>query len=173
MEGNPAAGIRLASRKQFHNRERGYLRTIPADCTRDMIAWTHSTTLKAEDMTATLDPALQTSGFDRATVVAKPRLLSDNGKSCIAGDLTHDPQGKGIVMSAARHTTRRPGARASAGTGPCLRRVLLGHDLLPGDPERQIAAFVEYHDPAPSREPRQPASRRRLLRARRADPETA
>ena len=34
--------------------------------------------MKAEDVTATLDLALEASGCDRATVVAKPRLLSDN-----------------------------------------------------------------------------------------------
>jgi len=43
--------------------------------------------MKAEDVTATLDLALAASGCNGATVVAKPRLLSDNGSSYIAGDL--------------------------------------------------------------------------------------
>jgi hypothetical protein len=34
--------------------------------------------MKAEDVTATLELALKASGCDQATVVHKPRLLSDN-----------------------------------------------------------------------------------------------
>ena len=43
--------------------------------------------MKAEDVTNTLDLALDVSGCDSATVAARPRLLSDNGSSYIAGDL--------------------------------------------------------------------------------------
>ena len=42
---------------------------------------------KVDDVTATLELALAASGYDRAKVVHKPRLLSDNGSSYIAGDL--------------------------------------------------------------------------------------
>jgi transposase InsO family protein len=44
-------------------------------------------TMKAEDVTATLELALKASGCDQATVVHKPRLLSDNGSSYIACNL--------------------------------------------------------------------------------------
>src|SRR6476660_7813180 len=43
--------------------------------------------MKAEDVTATLDLALQASGLDQAKPADRPRLLSDNGSSYIAGDL--------------------------------------------------------------------------------------
>ena len=43
--------------------------------------------MKAEDVADTLTLALKASGCDRARVVHKPRLLSDNGSSYIAGDL--------------------------------------------------------------------------------------
>ena len=43
--------------------------------------------MKAEDVTATLEIALKASACDQVTVIHKPRLLSDNGSSCIAGDL--------------------------------------------------------------------------------------
>jgi len=43
--------------------------------------------MKASDVTETLTMALQTSGLDSANVVHRPRLLSDNGSSYIAGDL--------------------------------------------------------------------------------------
>ena len=37
--------------------------------------------MKAEDVTDTLELALQASGMDQATVMHRPRLLSDNGSS--------------------------------------------------------------------------------------------
>jgi hypothetical protein len=46
--------------------------------------------MKAEDVTATLDLALKTSGLDQAKVIHRPRLLSDNGSSYIAADLAGD-----------------------------------------------------------------------------------
>jgi Integrase core domain. len=61
--------------------------------------------MKAEDVTATLDLALEASGCDCATVVAKPRLLSDNGSSYIAGDLADylDDKGMDHVRGAPYH----------------------------------------------------------------------
>ena len=41
----------------------------------------------AEDVTATLDLALSAAGLDHVTVGRRPRLLSDNGPSYVAGDL--------------------------------------------------------------------------------------
>jgi putative transposase len=43
--------------------------------------------MRAEAVTDTLDMALAASGCDQATVLHKPRLLSDNGPSYIAGEL--------------------------------------------------------------------------------------
>ena len=45
------------------------------------------TTMRAGDVTASLEMALEASGCDQATVVHRPRLLSDNGSSYVAGDL--------------------------------------------------------------------------------------
>ena len=54
---------------------------------RYIIAWKLCTTMKAEDVTDTLELALQASGMDQATVMHRPRLLSDNGSSYVSGDL--------------------------------------------------------------------------------------
>ena len=43
--------------------------------------------MKSDDVTDTLDLALQASGCDQATVLHKPRLLSDNGLGYISGEL--------------------------------------------------------------------------------------
>ncbi|TMV09127.1 transposase family protein [Ruegeria sediminis] len=92
-----------------------YLPTILDDCSRYIIAWKLCTTMKAEDVTDTLELALQASGCDRATVVHKPRLLSDNGSSYVAADLAEYLQGKEMdhVRGAPHHP--RPRARSSAG----------------------------------------------------------
>jgi putative transposase len=64
-----------------------YLSTIFDDFSRHIIAWNLCTTMKAEDVTETLEMALTTSGCDQARVRHKPRLLSDNGSSYVSGDL--------------------------------------------------------------------------------------
>ena len=43
--------------------------------------------MRAKDVTDTLDLTLAVSGFDHATIQHKPRLLSDNCPSYIAGEL--------------------------------------------------------------------------------------
>src|SRR6478752_8600434 len=55
-----------------------YLSTILDDFSRYIIAWKLCTTMKAEDVTNTLKLALKASGLDQATVMHRPRLLSDN-----------------------------------------------------------------------------------------------
>ena len=73
-----------------------YLSTVLDDYSRYIIAWKLCTTMKAEGVTATLDLALKASGCDSATVIAKPRLLSDNGSSYIAADLADYLEDKGM-----------------------------------------------------------------------------
>ena len=60
-----------------------YLSTILDDYSRYIIAWKLCTTMKAEDVTDTLEMALNASGLDHANVVHRPRLLSDNGSSYV------------------------------------------------------------------------------------------
>ena len=43
--------------------------------------------MTADDVTATLEMALDASRLDKATVLQRPRLLSDNGSSYISDDL--------------------------------------------------------------------------------------
>lgn len=43
--------------------------------------------MRASNVIKTLDRALAASGLDQVEVVHRPRLLSDNGASYIAGDL--------------------------------------------------------------------------------------
>ncbi len=60
---------------------------IQGGFSRYIIAWKLCTNMRAEDVANTLDMALAASGCDSDTVLHKPRLLSDNGPSYIAGEL--------------------------------------------------------------------------------------
>ena len=64
-----------------------YLSTVLDDFSRYIIAWKLYLSMKAEDVTATLELALKASGLGQAKVIHRPRLLSDNGSSYIAADL--------------------------------------------------------------------------------------
>jgi len=95
---------------------------------------------------ATLKMALHASGLDKAKVLHRPRLLSDNGSSYVSDDLAkwmerHDmahvrgapyhPMTQGKIER--RHQTLK-------------NRILLENYYLPGDLEAQIEAFVaEYN----------------------------
>ena len=102
--------------------------------------------MKAEDVTATLDRALQASGCDSATVVAKPRLLSDNGSSYIAGDLADYIEEKGMkhVRGAPYHPQTQ--GKIERWHQTLKNRILLENYFLPGDLEAQIDAFVGYYN---------------------------
>ena len=73
-----------------------YLSTILDDYSRFIVAWKLCATMKAEDVMATLDLALQAARLDQVAVVHRPRLLSDNGASYIAEDLADYLRAKGM-----------------------------------------------------------------------------
>jgi len=102
--------------------------------------------MKADDVMDTLEMALAAAGLDHANVVHKPRLLSDNGSSYVAGDLAdwlgdhgmkhvrgapYHPQTQGIIER--WHQTLK-------------NRILLENYYLPGDLEAQIDAFVGHYN---------------------------
>src|SRR5260221_10470263 len=64
-----------------------YLSTVLDDFSRYIVAWKLCTSMRAADVTATLDLALQASGLDQADLDRRPRLLSDNGPSYVASEL--------------------------------------------------------------------------------------
>ena len=102
-----------------------YLSTVLDDFSRFIVAWKLCATMKAKDVTATLDLALAASGLDQMTVVHRPRLLSDNGASYVARISRNGWIARRWSMSAAPPIIRRPRARSSAGirrsrTASCL-----------------------------------------------------
>ena len=73
-----------------------YLSTVLDDFSRYIITWKLCTSMAADDVTATLDLALEASGLDRAKVIHRPRLLSDNGPSYVSADLAEWLEGQDI-----------------------------------------------------------------------------
>ena len=123
-----------------------YLSTILDDYSRYIVAWKLCTTMKAEDVADTLTLALKASGCDRARVVHKPRLLSDNGSSYIAGDLADWLKDRGVdhVRGAPLHPQTQ--GKIERWHQTLKNRIQLENYFLPGDLERQIGAFVEQYN---------------------------
>ena len=123
-----------------------YLSTILDDYSRYIIAWKLCTTMKAKDVTDTLELALEASGCDQATVVHKPRLLSDNGSSYVAADLADylDEKGMNHVRGAPHHPQTQ--GKIERWHQTMKNRVLLENYFLPGDLRTQISAFVDHYN---------------------------
>ena len=129
-----------------------YLSTVLDDFSRFIIAWKLCTTMKAEDVTATLDLALAASGLDQAKVVHRPRLLSDNGSSYVSADLAKwlNCQDMDHVRGAPYHPMTQ--GKIERWHQTLKNRILLENYYLPGDLEAEIGAFVadynhlRYHE---------------------------
>ena len=86
-----------------------YLSTALDDFSRYIIAWKLCTSMRVEDVTDTLDFSLAAFGCDHAAVLNKPRLLSDNGPSHIAGELADCSEANKMshVLGSPRHPQTR------------------------------------------------------------------
>jgi transposase InsO family protein len=123
-----------------------YLSTILDDFSRYIIAWKLCATMKAEDVTDTLELALEVSGIDAARVIHRPRLLSDNGSSYVSADLA-----KWLDDRKMQHTRGAPYHPQTQGKierwhQTLKNRILLENYYLPGDLEAHIGDFVAYYN---------------------------
>ena len=124
-----------------------YLSTVLDDFSRYIVAWKLCTTMSTNDVTDTLDLALQASGLDEAPPERRrPRLLSDNGPSYVAGDLSDWLESQGM-----KHTRGKPYHPMTQGKIErwhlsLKSRILLENYYLPRDLERAIADFVEHYN---------------------------
>jgi transposase InsO family protein len=116
------------------------------DFSRYIIAWKLCTTMRAEDVTDTLELALTASGCDSARVLHKPKLLSDNGPSYIAAELAEwiGANGMSHVRGAPLHPQTQ--GKIERWHQTLKNRILLENYFLPGDLEHQIEAFVEHYN---------------------------
>ena len=105
------------------------------------------------------------SGCDTARVVHRPRLLSDNGSSYVAGDLARWLHGKGIahIRGAPNHPQTQ--GKIERWHQTLKNRILLENYYLPGDLEAEGRRLRRpLQSPALPREHRQSDAGRRLLR---------
>jgi transposase InsO family protein len=116
-----------------------YLSTILDDFSRYIIAWKLCTTMKAGDVTDTLELALKASGCDQAKVLHKPRLL-------ISGDLAEwlDDRSMEHVRGAPYHPQTQ--GKIERWHQTLKNRVLLENYYLPGELEAQVEAFVGHYN---------------------------
>jgi transposase InsO family protein len=123
-----------------------YLSSVLDDFSRYIIAWKLCATMMAEDVTATLELALKASGLDTASVLHRPRLLSDNGSSYISADLAKwlDKKSMAHVRGAPYHPMTQ--GKIERWHQTLKNRILLENYYLPGDLEAQIDAFVQYYN---------------------------
>ena len=151
-----------------------YLSTVLDDFSRYIGAWKLCATMQASDVTATLDLALAAAGLDHVQVAHRPRLLSDNGPSYVAGDLADGLGSRGMthIRGAPRHP--RTQGKIERWHQTLKNRILPEPADLPGELEARVAAFSRALQPCSrSREPGQPHPCRRLLRPRRGHPPRA
>ena len=123
-----------------------YLSTVLDDFSRYVIAWKLCATMAASDVTDTLELALEASGCNEVRVRHRPRLLSDNGHSYLAGDLAKWLDDRRIehIRGATCHPQTQ--GQIERWHRTLKNRILLENHYLPGELEAQVEAFVEHYD---------------------------
>jgi transposase InsO family protein len=123
-----------------------YLSTVLDDYSRFIIAWKLCTTMKAKDVSDTLTMALRVSSLDAARVSHRPRLLSDNGSSYIAGNLAEWLKDNGFdhIRGAPLHPQTQ--GKIERWHQTLKNRILLENYYLPGDLEARIGDFVAHYN---------------------------
>lgn len=123
-----------------------YLSTILDDYSRYIVSWKLCATMKAQDVTDTLDLALAKSGLDQVNVGHRPRLLSDNGASYISGDLAEWLDDRKIkhIRGAPYHPQTQ--GKIERWHQTLKNRILLNNYYLPRELEERISAFVENYN---------------------------
>lgn len=120
-----------------------YLSTILDDYSRYIVHWELCSTMKAEDVTRSLEQALIKAEISSDQT---PRLLSDNGACYISTELAAYMQTCGMD-----HVRGRPNHPQTQGKIERWHRsmknvVKLENYYLPGDLEQSINQFVEYYN---------------------------
>ena len=128
------------------------LSTVLDDFSRFIVAWKLCATMRASDVTETRDRGLAASGLDQVTVAHRPRLLTDNGSSYIAGDLAEWLAGQGMahIRGAPRHPQTQ--GKIERWHLTLKNRILLEPCYLPGALEAQVGALVEHDNHARAHE---------------------
>ena len=123
-----------------------YLSTVLDDFSRYIVAWKLCTTMKAEDVTDTLDHGAAASGLDQAKVVHRPRLLVRQRLVLHRRRSRRLARGPGHGSCPRRALHPQTQGKIERWHQTLKNRILLENYYLPGDLEAQIAAFVEHYN---------------------------
>ena len=123
-----------------------YLSTMLDDFSRYIIAWKLCTTMRAEDVTDTLNLALTHRAAIRRRSCIGRGCCPTTAPSYIAGDLANwlDAQDMRHIRGAPCHPQTQ--GKIERWHQTLKNRILLENYYLPGDLEAQIAAFVEHYN---------------------------
>ena len=120
-----------------------YLSTVLDDYSRYIVTWKLCSTMKAEDVTDTLDEALATANLKNSN---PPKLLSDNGSCYISHELADYIEEKKM-----KHVRGRPLHPQTQGKIERYHRsmknvVKLDNYFSPGQLEEKLKEFVRYYN---------------------------
>jgi putative transposase len=123
-----------------------YLSTVLDGFSRFIVAWRLCAGMTASDVSATLEDALAFAELDQATLVHRPRLLSDNGPSYVSNELAI-----WLENQAMTHTRGRPYHPMTQGKIERYHRsmknqILLENYYLPSELESALTCFVGYYN---------------------------
>lgn len=123
-----------------------YLSTVMDDYSRYILSWKLCTSMKADDVEKTLDLALEKTGRERARVLHRPRLLSDNGPCYVSQQLKDY-----LVDHGLGHTRGRPYHPMTQGKIERYHRTMKNQVKLdtyyfPWELEAAIERFVSWYN---------------------------
>lgn len=123
-----------------------YLSSVMDDYSRYIISWKLFTTMSADDVTETLDMALEKTGITTVKIQQRPRLLSDNGPCYISGKLKDylDEQGMSHTRGAPYHPQTQGKIERYHRTMKNV--ILLQKYFLPWELEKEIEQFINYYN---------------------------
>ncbi len=115
-----------------------YLSTILDDYSRFIVAWRPCTSMSANDVSDTLDDALNFTGLDQVKVRHKPRLLSNNGPCYFSGELSEYLQTNGMAHTRGRPYHPQTQGKIERWHRSMKNQILLNNYYLPGELQEQI-----------------------------------
>ena len=123
-----------------------YLSSVMDDYSRYIISWKLFTTMSADDVTETLDMALEKTGIRSVKIKQRPRLLSDNGPCYISGKLKQY-----LLEHSMEHTRGAPYHPMTQGKIERYHKtmknvILLQKYYFPWELENEIQRFIYYYN---------------------------
>jgi putative transposase len=123
-----------------------YLSTVLDDYSRFIVAWRLCTSMKASDVSDTLDDALAFTKLDHAKVKHKARLLSDNGPCYLSSELAEYLNDNDMTHTRGRPYHPQTQGKIERWHRSMKNQVLLENYYLPNELKTRIGEFVDYYN---------------------------